>query len=123
MKNILRAAYKPDEKRGCFILVSGHWRNEDNPHDDLNLAAITSFVYDAGDKATEWSPATCGPLHTFFRADATTGKPHYIYPFIEDRPLEWSQMAVNNHDLPRAFVQGDYDYIFTILKNWTEARE
>jgi len=108
MKNILKATYKDN----CLIFVSGNWKTDDRERDDGNLQPIVSFVYDAGDVAAEWGPGTYGPLTLYRRG---TEIPHYVYPFIEDH---WSQLAVNEEGLPQAFVSGNYDHIFDVLKKW-----
>lgn len=111
MKNMLRAIYKDN----CFVFVSGNWKTNDEAHDDSNLQPIVSFVYNAGDVAAEWAPGTYGPLTLYHRG---TDTPHYVYLFIEDCRLDWSQLAVNEERLPHAFVSGNYDYIFEVLKKW-----
>lgn len=100
MKPILRATYSEN----CYIFVSGQWRTDDRPRDELNLKPIVSFVYDAGDIAAEWAPGTYGPLTLFYK----------------DAPLSWSQLGVDEEGLPGAFVRGDYDHIFDVLRQWVE---
>lgn len=116
MKNILRAMYKDN----CYIFVSCNWKSDKERFDEYNLSTVTSFVYDNGDKAAEWCPTHYGPISIYTRAQgkAENTKEHYIYDYILNEWGNWSQTAVSENNLAEAFVRGDYDYIFQVLKEW-----
>ena len=101
---------------GAYILVSASKRYAE---DDASLKANVSFLYDHGDVCVEWEPEF-GPLQIWRKCDETdeSAQEHYYYDFVLNRPGDWSQTAVNNYDLPGAFLRGNYHYIFVVLKDW-----
>jgi hypothetical protein len=113
-KRVLKAEWRP----GCYILVSASCRDSDygyqcEPH--------MSFFYVNGNNAAEWEPRH-GPIQSWHRcnADAEGAEEHYFFDYTDSPPGSWSQLAVDRHELPQAFVRGDYEHIFSVLEMWTE---
>ena len=103
----------------CFLVLSACW-----VRDNFSQPNIT-FTVVARDRscAVEWD-GHYGPIQRVYPADSPgpqpngeTALPGWIFD-NEIRGLHWSQCAVQDHDLPRAFVNGDYDYIFNVLESW-----
>lgn len=110
-------------KDNCFILVSATKRNEDETYGEYRVKANISFLYDSGNVAVEWEPEH-GPIQVWNKCSEGDEKAreHYYYDFVEDRPFNWTQLSVDANGLPQAFDNGDYDYIFNVLKRWAERR-
>jgi hypothetical protein len=106
-------------KDNCFILVSGARRPPEETFGAFYVKANMSFLYDAGDYAAEWEPEY-GPIQVWHKceADAENAKEHYYFDFTDSPGGSWSQLAVEEYQLPQAFHCGDYDYIFSVLKEW-----
>ena len=109
-----KAVYKPN----CYILISATQKKEDNIS-WYRVEPFMTFFYDAGDVAAEWEPEF-GPIQVWEKCDKDheSAKEHYFYDYIVDIPCNFSQLAVEENELPQAFVRGDYDYIFGVLKRW-----
>lgn len=105
--------------KNAYILVSGSWRKD---HDFVE--PVVSFLYDAGLKAAEWCPPY-GPItiHRKTEEGQENAKKHYFYDYVVNESLNWSQLAVEREGLPEAFVNGNYDYIFEVLKEWAEGNQ
>jgi len=100
---------------GAYILVSAQRRN-DCP--DF-IKATMSFLYVDGDYAAEWEPEF-GPIHKWHRCekDIPGANEHYFFDYTDTRPLEWSQLAVDDNRLKEAFLSGNYQHIFSVLRRW-----
>ncbi len=118
-KRVGKAAF--DGIPNAYILVSASQRDMKETFGDYKCQATMSFLYDAGDVAAEWEPEY-GPIQVWRKANANTpeAKEHYFYDWVENCPGNWSQMAVEENELPQAFVGGDYRYIFGVLQGWAE---
>jgi hypothetical protein len=118
-KKVCRALYKPN----CYILVSATRRDPKETFGEFQVTAHMSFLYDAGKVAAEWEPQY-GPIQIWRKCDKDSdgAQEHYFYDFQNSAPGSWSQLAVSNMELPQAFVSGDYDYIFNVLKDWATNR-
>ena len=113
-----KAVYKPN----CYILVSATRKSGELYRDVYYAEPTMSFFYDAGDVAAEWEPRY-GPIQVWSKCDETydgkyKAREHYFYDFVIDIPGNWSQLSVETERLPQAFVRGDYDHIFSVLKSW-----
>lgn len=103
---------------GAYILISGSERPREPYHSGgTRVNSLMTFFYDAGEWAAEWEPQY-GPIQVWHKA--ASGKPHHFYDFTDSDALNWSQLAVDDNELPRAFIDGDYRYIFTVLRQWAE---
>jgi hypothetical protein len=118
-KRIIKTEYKP----GCFVLASFQKRDMKETQGDFRVKTTVSFVYDAGIVAAEWEPEY-GPIQVWEKCDkdADNAREHYFYDFTNSPGGNWSQMAVDSNQLPQAANRGDYDYIFSVLKEWTDNR-
>lgn len=128
--NVLR--FELDENR--MIFVSFRWDNDIN-REQTNTQPVVSFVYAEGDWAAEWE-TKYGPIALVHRkelaegevaVDRTEAKPgdpvlHHIWPTVECRSLDFSQLAVDDNDLPRRLVDADYDAIFHTLQRFVRGR-
>lgn len=116
-KCVLKAEVKPN----CFLLFSASQRPMEETFGAFWIEANVSFLYDAGKIAVEWEPEH-GPIRRWYKCDKVgeKAKEHFYYDFVHDRPLAWSQLAVEREELPEAAVAGDYDYIFEVLKEWAK---
>jgi hypothetical protein len=118
-KRLCKALYKEN----CWILVSASKRDMKETFGEIKVKAAITFFYDAGNKAAEWEPQY-GPIETWKRCEENDegAREHYYYDFTNSGFGNWSQLAVDTYELPQAFLDGDYDYIFNILKLWAEDR-
>jgi len=109
---------------GAFIIISAHEFLDEHKRPRGNGCEPTlSFVYINGDYAAEWEPQY-GPISTIQKADADAEgvRECYIFGHRVDSPLNWSQLAVEDMGLPRAFLRGHYEFIFDVLRSWVEDR-
>jgi len=123
MNKLQRETGKAVYKENCYILVSAT-RKTGELYDDVYYAEPTmSFLYDTGECATEWEPRY-GPIQIWNKcnADSENAREHYFYDYVYDKPMNWSQLAVQTEHLPEAFVRGDYEHIFDVLKSWAVNR-
>lgn len=106
----------------AWLLISGHMRKDD---DYPTFKANISFLYDNEEihVAAEWEPQH-GPIQIWHRCeeDDEGAHEHYYYDYVNDGPLNWSQLAVDRAQLQSAFANGEYRYIYSVLKEWTENR-
>ena len=115
-KIVMKSKYKDN----CWVLVSGTDKR-DGARDYLgNIDYTVSFLYDAGDIATEWEPKY-GPIQIWDRCekDSEDAKEHYYFDYHNTAPASWSQLAVDENNLHFHFIAGDFDYIFNVLKDWS----
>ena len=104
--------------KDAWILVSGGFRTDRGHRETV---AHFSFLYDNGQGvAVEWEPRH-GPIHRWHRR--SEGDPdameHYYFDYISnDDALTWTQLAVDEEELPEALVRGDYEYIYQVLRKW-----
>ena len=114
-KRIIKAKYKDK----CWLLLSGI-DSRDGQSDYIGYVDyVASFLYDAGDVAVEWEPKH-GPIQVWHKCekDAEGAKEHYFYDYENSPPGSWSQLAVEGNNMHFHFFAGNYDYIFTVLKEW-----
>lgn len=100
-------------------------KKEYEDHFDRSYPGIT-FLYDAGNCCAEWD-GEYGPLSLSWRCEESykreheTVRPHWFYPFAFGVG-HWSQIAVDDADLPNLFTTGNYKAIFGTLREWAESR-
>ena len=84
------------------------------------IAKCMSFFYANGNVGAEWEPDH-GPITVIYRCEKENeeAKPHWFYPYYTGL-ANWSQLAVEEEELPEAFLTGDYDHIFWVLEKWSE---
>jgi hypothetical protein len=123
VNNKQRLVIKSVYKDNCYVLVSAHKAKEQHFPDDVNIEYVVSFLYDAGNVACEWEPKY-GPLQIWMKCSAEDdgAKEHYFYDYENAPNMSWSQLAVNNNGMKEAFLAGNYEHIFEVLKDWAESR-
>ncbi len=87
--------------------------------DSISISKNLSFFYDLGKgKAVEWEPKY-GPL-TFIEEcdkDHDNAQPHFFYKYCTGYG-GWSQLIVDNKDMKNILLDGDYERIFEIMKEF-----
>lgn len=94
---------------------------------------FVSFFYAGPTQGAEWAPETgpimlytkCSPdwKGTTFHGSELTAKEHWFYDYVEDNALAWSQLAVEDEQLPRKLAQGDFSGIYWSLKKWATRQD
>jgi len=101
---------------GAYIVISAY------KSDDANgLKKCMSFFFDGGNNiGAEWEP-DYGPITVIYSCAESHPKAqeHWFYPFCTGYG-NWSQLAVIDSGLSKAFLDGDYALLFGILKDWTK---
>jgi hypothetical protein len=122
-----RHLIRTEFKEGCFIYQSFGIRK--SSFGDIELTAHVSFLADAGNGvAAEWEPQY-GPIQVWKQCDSEwTGetvlgstvkaKSHWHFPFVEDNPGNWSQLAVDDEGLKQMLINGSVDGVFDALTRW-----
>ena len=117
MNNIQKrvAKAKVEGIENAFIYTSGRLDGEGR----LDVAVTLAYVDDVIGVAADWEPKY-GPISVWHRCDAGDegAKPHYIFDYVNDDGLNWSQMAVERADLRGAYAAGNFEYIFGELEAW-----
>lgn len=109
----------PDRPNASMV-VSYSWRTVDEF--GLRVEPMTSFLVRDGWRAAEWC-VDLGPIQIHHRCDELhpNSKPSsYIFPFIYDEWGNWSQMAVDEHDLRGKLARGDAGAILDVLAVWAK---
>ena len=114
MNNNVRCIPFP-EIENAYVVISGHKADNGN-----GVKKCMSFFYDNGDIGAEWEPDN-GPITIIYKCskDDKDAQKHWFYDYCMGYG-NWSQLAVNEEGLPSAFLMGDYDWLFNILKSWSE---
>lgn len=101
--------------KNAYIVISGHKSNEGN-----GCKKCMSFFYDNGIVSSEWEP-NYGPITVIYECDKNHPKAqkHWWYDYCTGYG-HWTQCAVNELQLPEAFIEGDYEYIFNVLKDYAK---
>lgn len=107
------------EIENAYLIISCY-RRDDDPN---FIRATMSFFYDNKTCGTEWEPQY-GPIQIWYPCDEKheDKQEHYYYPFVVKHFGDWSQMAVDYEELREAFLRGDFKWIFSVLKRWSENR-
>lgn len=118
-KRVCKSVYKPS----CYILSSFPRKDPKEHYGEYKVKTTISFLYDTGEYAAEWEPEY-GPIQVWHKCDENSenATEHYYYDFTDSSALNWSQLAVDRYGLPQAAHRGDWDYIFAVLKDWSDGR-
>ena len=118
-----RRVLKVEVKPNCYLLFSAGRRDPKETYGEFRVQANVSFLYDAGEYAAEWE-VEYGPIQIWHKCekDSEGATEHYFYDYDNSPRWNWSQMAVDSMELPKAANDGDWDYIFNVLKNWADDR-
>ena len=120
---ILRTEYK----ERCYIYQS--FRHTESDFGDYTLETTMTFFADSGrGTAAEWEPRY-GPIQLWTECtEDWTGRDcvgreikarkHWHFPFVRDYTGDWSQLAVDDERLKQNLIQGDLEYVFSVLMRW-----
>jgi len=100
----------------AFIVISARPNSENGNR----IATTISFVYGTKEGGAEWEP-NHGPITRLYPCSETDpeAEPHWFFPFYKGQGY-WSQLAVDEYDLPGLFLNGDYEGIFSVLKQFAQ---
>jgi len=104
-----------DGIENAYVVISGYKAATGN-----GVKKCMSFFYDNGEVGAEWEPDN-GPITVIYKCDKdhNEAEKHWFYDYYTGRG-HWSQLAVNEEELPEAFLMGDYNYLFAVLKKWAD---
>ena len=113
MNKVLISEYKPN----CYVLVSG--TNKEGH--GVGVRPYVSLLYEQNDIAIEWG-IEYGPIQRLEKcgADHPEAREHYFYDYVINKFRSWTQCDVDDNNLPEAFLLGNWDYIFKVLKRFAE---
>lgn len=122
---VMRSEYKPN----CFIYQSLAKRPNEIFPDEITLVPTISFLYDQeGRVAAEWEPQY-GPIQIWHSCEETwedghvKARPHWHYPFVQNRPGNWSQLAVEREGLKYYAHELNLDGLFVVLMRWAQSHD
>jgi len=77
-----------------------------------------TFFYGTEAGGCEWEPE-CGSITKIIplKKEDAGAIPHWFYDYYAGRGY-WSQLAVERCGLPEYFLSGDYEGLFSVLKDW-----
>ena len=106
---------------GAHVIYSASKRDVKETFGDIRVKNHFSFCFINGDYAAEWEPEY-GPIQVWNKCnkDDENAKPHYIFEYENSPGLNWSQLAVDGNELPRSANEGDWQYIFGVLRRWAK---
>ena len=101
--------------KNAYIIISCHRADTGN-----GIQKNMSFFYGDSEKGTEWEPDN-GPITRITKCDKGDegAKEHWFYDYYTGQG-DWSQLAVEDEDLPGLFLGGHFEDIFAVLKTWSE---
>ena len=90
--------------------------------------AFVTFFYAENGCAAEWEPKH-GPISQYEEChkdwsgtncfgEKSKALPHWFFDYVKDRPLTWSQLAVDEERLKHHLTNGNIEQIFFVLKKW-----
>ena len=99
----------------AYVVISAYKADGGN-----GLRKCMSFFYDNGDIGAEWEP-DFGPITKIYKCDKddADAQPHWFYDYYTGNG-HWAQMAVEEEGLHTAFLNGEYERLFAVLKSWSE---
>jgi hypothetical protein len=115
---VLKAVWKEDDTYKYMIAISA--REEKEPYDEMyNLESRISFVLldEKKRQYVEWIPKF-GPMTIIEESTNENDeyrKEDYMFDFNKGRS-GWSQLACDKNHLNEAFINGDYDKIFSVME-------
>ena len=108
-------------KDNCYMSISGQVSETTGN----SCSPTISFEYIDGDVLVEWEVKN-GPITVITKCLESlkndndfgrTVKPHHIFGWCTGYG-NWTQCAVKERGLDKAFIAGDYDRIFSVLKSY-----
>lgn len=88
-RRVLRSAAAGIEN--AYVFTSGRL----NDAGETETVTTLAYVDEAAGVAADWEPRY-GPICVWHRcaADVPNARPHYIFDYVNDGPLNWTQLAV-----------------------------
>jgi len=128
-KNVLQLA-QDEHRRVC---INARWDPDKRTREQTDVLQTVSFVYIDGHFAAEWE-TIYGPISIVRCADLPAGQQpasrdkakdgdivrHHIFPHVYHEFGRCNQSAVDQRGLPQAYVDGRYDYIWHVLRDFVE---
>jgi len=113
----------PEYGEGACVIYSARKREKDIDDWEFRIKNNFSFCYINGDYAAEWEPEY-GPIQVWHKCNKEdeNAKKHYIFDYTDSGGLNWSQLAVCENKLPESAYFGEWQYIFSVLKEWAMDR-
>ena len=107
------------EIENAYVIISATQKDPEKHYGEYFVNPIMTFFYDAGNVGIEWEPEH-GAIQVWNKCekDDVGAKEHWFFDYQNSPGGSWSQLAVSERELPQAFVNGDYKYIFNVLKEW-----
>jgi hypothetical protein len=111
----------PQYGEGANVIYSAARRRPEDNFGEFRVKNNFSFCFINGNYAAEWEPEY-GPIQVWHKCKETdeNAREHYIFDFTDSGNLNFSQLAVDENDLPRSANVGDWQYIFNVLKDWAD---
>ena len=112
-RRVLRSAEAGIENG--YIFTSGRL----NADGETETVTTLAYVDEAAGVAADWEPRY-GPICVWHRCAAGDegARPHYIFDYVNDGGLNWTQLAVELYGLQEALRAGDFAYIFSVLADY-----
>jgi hypothetical protein len=106
---------------GAHIVYSAAKRKLKDTCGEFQVKNNFSFCFIDGDYAAEWEPEY-GPIQVWHKCKETdkNARKHYIFDFTDSGGFNFSQLAVLDYELPQSANEGNWQYIFNVLKDWTD---
>ena len=103
------------EIENAYIVISGVKSERGN-----GCLKRLSFFYGTKEGGCEWEPEY-GPITRIVpcKKDNEDAQEHWFYDYCTGYG-NWSQLAVGREMLTEHFLSGDYKYLFSVLKSWSE---
>jgi hypothetical protein len=111
----------PQFGEGARVIYSAAKKDPKETFGEVRVKNNFSFCFINGEYAAEWEPEY-GPIQVWHKCTESdeNAKPHYIFDFSDSPGLNWSQLAVDENELPQAANSGSWQYIFNVLKDWAD---
>ena len=112
MNNSVKCIPFPDIKNAYVVISAGESTKPNN------VEKCMSFFYVEGDIGVEWEP-DYGPITVIYKCleDDPNAQMHWFFDYCTGYG-NWSQLAVLEQGLDVAFLSGNYEMLFGILKDW-----
>lgn len=109
-----------DGIENAYIVVSCR-KSKDDSLFGTQIKTNMSFMWANKDGGAEWEPEY-GPITvlTPCEKDHKDAQEHWYYPYYTGRD-GWSQTAVEECGLQESFLHGNYEHIFSVLKDWANS--
>jgi len=114
MNRNVKAIPFPDIEN-AYVVISGVKSDKGN-----YCEKRMSFFYAGDNSGSEWEP-DYGPITRITPCGKNDGsaKEHWFYDYYTGNG-DWTQCAVDEENLPKKFLAGNYKGLFDVLKKWCD---